>query len=189
MSYKQKIASAIATGFAVVSFSAFASAQTDQTNQQPQDSTQRQEKRERKGVGKHGESGGKHHGDKMGMRELAQLNLSDAQKQQIRTIMEANRGEGKNSANFQEMRQLMQAKRDGTITVEQEQTLKNFKHQMRQNAKATNEQVLAILTTEQRAQLAQIKEQRREQMKQRREMRRNASPNDVKKVGDTQKDS
>ena len=189
MSYKQKIASAVATGFAVVSFSAFASAQTDTMNGQPQDSTQRQEKRERKGFGKHGERGGRHHGGKMGMRGLSQLNLSDAQKQQIRTIMEANRGEGKNSANFQEMRQLMQAKRDGTITVEQQQTLKNFKQQMRQNAEATHEQVLAVLTAEQRAQLEQIKQQRREQKKQRREMRQNGQPNDVKKDGDTQKDS
>lgn len=184
MSYKRKLFSALATGFAVVSFSAFASAQTD--NAQPQqDATQKQGRRERgEGMGKH--EGGGHHGDRMGMRELSQLNLTDAQKQQIKSIMEANRKDD-DSSNRQELRQIMQAKRDGTITPEQEQTLKNAKQQMRRNMEQTHQQILAILTAEQRAQLEQIKQQRKEQMKQHREMReKNGQP---KTDGDTQKDN
>lgn len=187
MSYKRKLFSAIATGFAVVSFSSFASAQQtgNAQPQQQQDSTQKQERGERgKGFGKRGGRG--HHGGKTGMRELAQLNLTDAQKQQIRTIMETNHKDG-NRQNFQEKRQLMQAKRDGTITAEQETQLKNFKQQMRAQADATHQQILAVLTGEQRAQLEQIKQQRKEQKQQRRQMRQqNGQP---KTDGDTQKDN
>lgn len=185
MSYKRKIASAIATGFAVVSFSAFASAQQDSTTSgQPQDSMQKQERGDRKGYGRRGEGGRAHRGGgKMGMRELRQLNLTDAQKQQIRTIMETNRGAGKNSENFQEMRQLVQAKRDGTITPEQKEQLKSYKQQMRQKAQATHQQVLAVLTPEQRTQLEQIKQQRREQKSERREMRRNKQQSNTSNDG------
>jgi Spy/CpxP family protein refolding chaperone len=177
MSYKQKIVSVVATGFAVVSFSALGAMAQTGTTAQPQDNnnTQRQERREhrRGGFGKHdGEGrGGKHRGGKMGMRELRELNLTDAQKQQIRDLMQANHNQ--NPQDMQEFRQLVQAKRDGTITPEQTERLKTFKQQMRQNSDQTHQQILAILTSEQRAQLEQLKEQRREQMKQRREMRQN----------------
>ncbi len=177
MSYKQKIVSVVATGFAVVSFSALGAMAQSGTTAQPQDNnnTQKQERRERRrgGFGKHaGEGrGGKHRGGKMGMRELRELNLTDAQKQQIRDVMQANRNQ--NPQDMQEFRQLVQAKRDGTITPEQTDRLKTLKRQMRGNADQTQQQVMAILTSEQRAQLEQIKQQRREQKKQRREMRQN----------------
>ncbi|HXG84722.1 MAG TPA: Spy/CpxP family protein refolding chaperone [Pyrinomonadaceae bacterium] len=182
MSYKQKIGSLIAAGFAVVSFSAFASAQDNSTNQS-NDSIQKQERRERRsGFGKRdGEKrGGKHRGGKMGMRELRELNLTDAQKQQMREIMESNRAA--NQDGFQEMRQLAQAKRDGTLTADQQERLKTLKQQRRQDAEQNHQRVLAILTTEQRAQLEQLKERRREKMQERPQMRRNRqnsdSPND-----------
>ncbi len=169
MSYKQKLVSAVAAGFAVVSFSAFASAQDNQTNQ-PNDTMQRQERRERRGgFDKRGEHRG---GGKMGMRELRGLNLTDAQKQQVQQIMEANRGKG-NPAEFQEMRQLSQAKRDGTITEDQKLRLRTLKQQMRRNMEQTQQQVLAILSVEQRTQLEQLKTERREKMQERRQMRRN----------------
>ncbi len=181
MSFKQKIASAIVTGFAVVSFSAFASAQ-DSTNQ-TQDSMQKQEKRERRGYGKRGEGRmgkegrGKHHGGRMGMRHLRELNLTDAQKLQVRDIMKANRAS--NPEIFQEMRTLSEARRSGTITADQTDRLKAIKQQMRQNAEQTHNQVLAILTAEQRTQLEQLKQQKREQKKERREMRRNQKNSDT----------
>ncbi len=167
MSYKNKIVSTVATGFAIVSFSAFASAQHDNTttNQSP-DSVQKQERHQRRGFGKRGEDGfgkegrgGKHHGNRMGMRELHELNLTDAQKQQVREIMSSRKAD---SDNFQELRQLAQAKRDGTITPEQTEKLKTFKQQMRQNAEQTHRQILAILTAEQRTQLEQLKQQKEE---------------------------
>lgn len=176
MSYKQKMFSAIAAGFAVVSFSAFASAQDTTTNQMP-DAAQKQERREHK----RGDGKG-HHGGKMGMRELAQLNLTDAQQQQIGEIMKANHKTG-NPQDFQEMRQLSQAKRNGVITAEQTEKLKAMKQQMRQNMQQTHQQIMAILTTEQRAQFEQLQQQRREKMKEHREMRQN------KTDGDTQKDN
>lgn len=184
MSYKQKMFSAIAAGFAVVSFSAFASAQQQDTmtNQTP-DAAQKQERPE------HGRGGGDRfgkgegHGGKMGMREFAQLNLTDAQKQQIGEIMKANR-KTENPQDFEEMRRLSQAKRDGVITAEQTEKLKAFKQQMRQNMEQTRQQIMAILTAEQRTQFEKLQQERREKMKQRRDdMRQN------KTNGDTQKDN
>ncbi len=187
MSYKYKIVSTVAAGFAIVSFSAFASAQQDNTTtNQSQDSVQKQERHQRRGFGKRGEDGfgkegrgGKHHGERMGMRELRELNLTDAQKQQVRDVMQANRQA--KPENFQELRQLMQAKRDGTITPEQTEKLKTFKQQMRQDAEQTHRQILAILTAEQRTQLEQLRQQKREQMKRRREMRQNGQQTDTPK--------
>ncbi|MDQ6788908.1 MAG: Spy/CpxP family protein refolding chaperone [Acidobacteriota bacterium] len=178
MSIKQKIVSVVATGFVVVSFSAFASAQNTTTNQ-TQDSTQKQERREHRGFGKHDgeERRGGHHGDRMGMRELEQLNLTDAQKQQIHDIMKANRPA--NPETFQEMRTLSEAKRNGTITAEQTERLKTLKQQMRQNMEQTHQQVLAILTPEQRTQLEQLKEKRKQEMKEHRKMRQDKKNSDT----------
>ena len=173
MSYKQKIVSVVASAFAVVSFSAFASAQDTTTNQP--DSAQKQERREhrRGGENRMGKErrGGRHGGGKMGMREFAQLNLTDAQKQQIHEIMQANHKTG-NQADFQEMRQLAQAKRDGVITAEQTERLKSIKQQMRQNMEQTHQQTMAILTPEQKTQLEQLREKRRQEMKEHRQTRR-----------------
>jgi len=183
MSYKQKLVSAVAAGFAVVSFSAFAAAQDNSANQST-DST-RQEKREHRGggFGKHdGEGRGGHRrrsgGGEMGMRGLRQLDLTDAQKQQARRIMEANRGKG-NPQDFQEMRELSRAKHDGTLTDAQKERLQTLKQQKRQNMEETHRQILAILTDEQRAKLEQLKEQNRGEMRERRQMRRNRQNSDT----------
>lgn len=177
MSFKQKIVSVVAAGFAVVSFSAFAAAQ-DTTNQ-TQDSTQKQERGEHRGFGKRGEGrmGKEGRGGKMGMRELRELNLTDAQKQQIGDIMKANRAA--NPETFQEMRTLSEAKRSGTLTAEQTDRLKTLKQQMRQNAEQTRQQVMAVLTAEQRTQLEQSKAKRKQEMKERRQMRKSQKDSDT----------
>lgn len=185
MSYKQKLVTAVATGFAVVSFSAFASAQNNTTNGSS-DSTQKQERRERRGgFGKHGgdEGRGGHRGGGMGMRELRELNLTDAQKQQIKAIMEANRGKG-DAPEFQEMRTLSQAKHDGTLTDDQKARLQTLREQMRSNMEQTHQQVLAVLTADQRAQLEKLQTERREKMQERRQMRRDGQNGDAPKSVD-----
>jgi periplasmic protein CpxP/Spy len=177
MSIKQKIVAVVAAGFAVVSFSAFASAQ-DTTTNQTQNSTEKQERREhrRGGEGRMGKEGrgGHHHGG--GMRELRELNLTDAQKQQIGDIMKANHNA--NPEAFQEMRTLSEAKRGGTITAEQTERLKTLRQQMRQNAEQTHQQILALLTGEQRAQLEQLKDKRKQEMKERRQERKSQKNSD-----------
>jgi len=130
MSFKNKFFSALTMAFALFAFSTFVSAQ--ETTKTDSDNTQKQEKREwrkgkRDGMGKGFRRGGD--GMRGGMlRGLRDLNLTDAQKTQIRTIMEANRPD---QATMEEFKTLHQAKRDGTITAEQTERLKTLKGQSR----------------------------------------------------------
>lgn len=184
MSFKSKIISAVTAGAAIVAFSTFAVAQDTKPDNQPQ--APKQERREMRG-GKFGRGEGmrrgmrgKRHGL---MRQLRGLNLTEEQRTQIRTLMQANRGNS--DVNREEMRTIMKAKRDGTITPDQQQKLDTFKTQMKENAKRTHEQVLAILTPEQRAQLEARKEERKRRMEERRQLRDQKKPNpDEKKDND-----
>jgi periplasmic protein CpxP/Spy len=159
MSFKSKIIPTITLAFAVGTFSSFVTAQDSNTNNQ-QESTKRERKSERGGMrGDKGMRGGKHGGDRMMMGALRQLNLTDAQKAQIKTIFETNKP---NQAQFGEMRGLMQKKRDGSITEQEQARLQEIKTQARANAEQTHNAILAVLTEEQKAQLEQLKQQKRE---------------------------
>jgi Spy/CpxP family protein refolding chaperone len=171
MSFKRKFISAITLTLATVAFTTFVSAQ-DAAKQD--DSTQKMERRENRGFGRmrggqDGEfrRGGKHRGgDRMLMRSLGRLNLSDAQKEQARGIFE----NFKKSSGTQreEMRGLAMKKRDGIITAEEQTRLQELKSQMRASSEQVRNSILTILTAEQRTQLEQMKEE----MKQRRQERR-----------------
>ena len=93
---------------------------------------------------------------------FAALQLTDAQKEQLKAVREANKLD---RSKFEAIRPLMQAKRAGTITADQQAQLDAFKKEMRANRLAMRQQMLAILTPEQKATL----EQRKTEMKQRRE--------------------
>lgn len=176
MSFKQKFISAVTFVFAIVAFTTFVSAQD--TTTQPQDSTTRQEKSERK-FGKEGKRGG-HRGGKM-MRGFRELNLTDAQKEQIKSLMETNRTA--HQGTHEEMRGLMMKKRDGVINAEEQARFVQLKSQMKASAEQTHNSILAILTPEQRTQF----EQQKAQMKQRREERRKLRQNQPQP--DTQNDN
>lgn len=153
MLYKNRFFSIITLSVAIVAFSTFASAQETTSP----DNIQKSEKR-----GEHGMRGGKR-GDMM--RGLRGLDLTDAQKEKLRAIREANRPD---EATRKEVRSLVQAKRDGTITAEQEERLKALKMQGREKGQAVYQQILAILTPEQRQKL----ETRQEEMRKKHEERR-----------------
>ena len=114
---------------------------------------------DRKGFGKrHGKRG---HGD-----SLRGLNLTDAQKAQIKTIREGNRPD---QAAITELRTIRESRKNGTaITSEQQARLKEFREQSMTKMKAAHEQMLAILTPEQKAQI----ETRKVEMRQRFEDRK-----------------
>lgn len=167
MSLKNKFFSALTFAFALFAFSTFASAQeTPKTDTD----AQKQEKREwrkgkRDGMGKGFRRGG-------GMRGFRDLNLTDDQKAKIRTIMESNRPD---QALREEMQTIRQAKRDGTMTAEQQERLKTLRGQFKTKHEAVQQQILAVLTPEQRQQFeakkAEMKLKREEFRKQRRENR------------------
>lgn len=175
MTFKQKFISAVTFVFAIIAFTTFVSAQDTAT--QPQDSTTKQEKRDHK-FGKEGKRGG-HRGGDMMMRGLHQLNLTEAQKEQLKGIMESNRTA--NQGTHEEMRGLMMKKRDGIITAEEQTRFEELKNQMKASAKQTHDSILAILTPEQLAQLEQMKEQMKQKFEERRKLRQNQPKPDTQK--------
>lgn len=159
MSFKRKLISTVGLALAVGTFSTFVAAQDNSTT-----TTQTApSKKERKFDGMRGEGkrmrGGKH-GDRMMMGALHRLNLTDAQKAQIKTIFETNKP---NQAQFDSVRGLMDKKRSGTaLTADEQATLDSFRAQRQANAKQTHDAILAVLTDEQRTQLEQLKQQKGE---------------------------
>lgn len=122
---------------------------------------------------------GKHHGrdghGMMGRRALSKLNLTDAQKQQIKSIEE--RFKQSSGAKREEMRRLMEQRRDGaTLTPEQQSRAEALRTELRESMQRLHQEMLAVLTPEQRTQLDQLKQEhkaRREQRRERRMERRN----------------
>jgi P pilus assembly/Cpx signaling pathway, periplasmic inhibitor/zinc-resistance associated protein len=171
MSLKKKILTGFCSAFAVAALSSFAAAQ-ETPNTVPQEKSKKMERK----AGKFGKRGFGRRGGNFGMHEMRGLNLTEEQKTQIRSIIEANRASSV-QIDRNEMRQIMEAKRSGTITAEQEARLKSFHEQRRAEAERVREQIMAILTPEQKAQLEkrkQEREQRREQFRQRRQNRTKA---------------
>jgi Spy/CpxP family protein refolding chaperone len=168
MSLKRKIIAALISMFAVVAFTTFVSAQD--ANKDDQNSTQKQERRERRGFGdKRGFRRGMRDGRGGGlMRGFEQLNLTDAQKEKIHSILEANKPDPKT---FETLRPLVEAKRNGTITAEQEAQLKAHREEMKQKHEEVRAQLLAVLTAEQKAQLDKLKEEWKQKREERRQMR------------------
>lgn len=177
MSSKHKFISAITLALAVGSFTTFVSAQDSSTNNE-QDSTKKERNYERRGDGMRGKGmrGGKQGGDRMLMGALHRLNLSDAQKAQVKTIFENNKP---NQAQREEMRDLRQKKHDGSITEQEQAKFKEIKTQMRASAEQTHNAVLAVLTAEQRTQLDQMKQEMRERRGTRKGMRKDRQTPDT----------
>lgn len=172
MSFKTKLISTVGLALAVGTFSTFVAAQDSSTTTQT-DSTRKERKSGRQTDGMRGDKGmrgGKHGGgDRMMMGALRQLNLTDAQKAQIKTIFETNKP---NQAQFESIRGLMQKKHDGgTLTADEQATLDSFRAQRQANGKQMHEAILAVLTPEQRAQLEQLKQQNRQRHQERKEMK------------------
>jgi Spy/CpxP family protein refolding chaperone len=111
-----------------------------------------------------------------------QLNLTDAQRQQMRAIRE--RYQQSFQTQRQELRQLAEVRRGGgTWTPEQEARAKELRAQLRANGEKLHAEILGTLTPEQQTQLKQQREQfkqRRDEfrqgMKERRGRRLNAQP-------------
>ncbi len=178
MSFKQKLISTVTLVFAFAALTTFVPAQ-DTTTTTPQNSAAMNMRPEGRNHGKRkfGKEGRGGHGSKMMMGALAQLNLTDAQKTQIKSVMEANRPA--NQGTREEMRGLMMKKRDGSITADEQTKLEGLRQQAKASADQTHSSILAILTPEQRTQLDEMKIQREQKMNERRQMRQNrqsASP-------------
>ena len=151
----------------LLSLGVFASAQ--QTTTQTETTTTPQTKVEKR-AGKRARQGqmsrmgrrGKFH---RGM--MRSLNLTDAQKEQIRALH--NKFGEQFAPQRQEIRTLSQKKRQGSLTAEEQARFDALKQQMKTQGEQMRQQVDAILTPEQLKQRDQIKQ---EMKRHREEMRR-----------------
>jgi Spy/CpxP family protein refolding chaperone len=176
MSFKRKLISAVTSALAVAAFGTFVSAQDTNTNKED-NSAQKQEMRGergrggKRGFGGKGMRGGKHGGDRKLTRSLERLNLSDAQKEQVRALAETFKAQTQTER--EELRALGMKKRDGIITADEQARFKEVRKQLKASGEQMRNSVLAVLTAEQRAQLDQIKEERKQRMMERRQNRMN----------------
>jgi Spy/CpxP family protein refolding chaperone len=174
MALKTRFFSILTVGISIAALSSFAMAQSDQGTTAPAKPSF--EGKDRRGkvrgmkAGRSGEFG-------RGIGFLHGLNLTDAQKAQIKSIHQANKPDG---SLRQELKAMREARRNGgTISDEQKARLQAIRQQQASKAKQVRDQILAVLTPEQRAQLDQRRqqmEQRRDQFRQKREQFRKNRP-------------
>ena len=165
MSLKSKFLTIFTAAAATAALTTFTMAQDSTTVPAPEKKAEKRAKSFGKnkmggmrGFGRHG---------KMGMQfgrmgGLRGIELTDAQKEQIKAIREANKPTGVHS---DEMKAIAQARRDGTITEAQKDRMKAIRQEMMAKRQNVQAQIQAILTAEQKAQI----EQRRNEMKLKRE--------------------
>lgn len=172
MALRKKLFTTTTLAVALGAFGVFASAQTTEA---PKADGTKAEKHERRG-GRGGEFGKRGFGKRGGMRHgghrmgfLRGIELTDAQKEQIKAIHEANKPTGENKALFDQIRETRKA--GGTITEEQKAQLKSLRDAQKAKMQGVHEQVLAVLTPEQKAQIEAKKAEMKTRMEQRRQLR------------------
>ena len=120
-------------------------------------------------------------GDRRGMRGgpmamIHGLNLTDAQKEQIKNIRKSNKPDQETR---DKMKAFREARKSGTPpTDEQKAQMKAFREQAQTKAKSVHEQIFNVLTADQKAQL----EQRREQFRKNRPSRPTPKTTDKPKI-------
>ncbi|MBK8465528.1 MAG: Spy/CpxP family protein refolding chaperone [Chloracidobacterium sp.] len=179
MSFIHKLSTILTVAVAVFAFSTFTLAQEDKaaTPAPEKDKAEKHFKDHKgHGAGRHGMGRGFGHRNRGMMRMMHRLNLTEAQKTQIRSIKDANKPD---QTTRDEMRTLFEAKRDGTITAEQKTRFEALKEQKIAKAISVREQILNVLTAEQKAQFEQKKAEmklRREEFRKQRELRKQTQP-------------
>src|SRR6266853_1176307 len=88
-----------------------------------------------------------------------ELNLTDDQKQQVRTILQQSFAGSKTAR--EELRQLGKKRRQGTLTTEEEARARTLHEQMRASMKETEGKIASVLTAEQKAKAEELRKQRK----------------------------
>jgi len=182
MAIRSKIFSSLTLVFAIGAFSVFATAQEATTAPQDGQKVEKGDRKFGKRGGKHGrrDMDGRQGGRGMRMGFLRGIELTDDQKAQIKAIHEANKP---NPADFEGLKSIREARKNGgTITEEQKAQMKQFREARKAKMQQVHQQVLNVLTADQKAQLETRKaemQKRREERKQKRQSRIQAKPADV----------
>lgn len=131
-------------------------------------------------MGRHDGKFGRHAGRFGGLRGVT---LTDAQKEQVRSIREANRPD---AALMQELRTIHESRKAGSdLTAEQKARVTAIRDQMRSRAQATHDQIRNLLTAEQKAEIEKFKAERKQRMDQFRLKREEFRKNRQKPVDGT----
>lgn len=172
MAINRKFLNGIALAAAVFALSTFVSAQESTTTDAPEKPVKERKYGKGGEFGKMNRFGGKGFRGGRGhnmMRGLRGIDLTEDQKTQIRSLMEANKS--KFEASREEMRELMMKKRDGSMTEDEKARFEQFKADRKASAEQIKVTILSLLTPEQTAKLNEMKaerEKRRQEFKQRR---------------------
>ena len=159
---------------ALLSIAAFAQTTAPQNDRDDEGGRHRGERTDREGRMR-GERRGGGGRAMLERRALSRLNLSDAQRSQIREI-EA-RYAGTLQAERLEIRQLIELRVQGaTLTPEQRQRMRQLRGELRASAEKMHAELNALLTPEQREQLKKMREEGELRRKERREA--SGRPND-----------
>ncbi|MGI8654431.1 MAG: Spy/CpxP family protein refolding chaperone [Pyrinomonadaceae bacterium] len=189
MSFSNKFSTAGLTLGLAMAFGTLAFAQTTThtappTRPDPGASQQQQRRGGERGMGKrHGRMGeGRENHEGMGaLRLMRELDLTDAQKQQARAIME--RYAASTKTQREELRGLREQKEQGTLTADAKAKAKSARMQLAESNKNMHNELLAILTPDQRAKFEKLekehKNERRENMRERRGGEGDEAPNSV----------
>lgn len=173
MQLKNKFLTGAALAGAIALTATVSFAQETKTDTNTDKATKQAREGKRGGKGHFGRGFGKRGMGQMGRMGgfgLRGITLTDAQKEQIRAIREANKPD---QALRDELRTIHQSRKSGTdLTAEQKARINVIRDQMRTRQQNVRDQIMNILTAEQKTKLEQRRtqmQQRREQMKQKRE--------------------
>jgi len=157
----------IILAFGMVAFAQEPQPQTPQTAPDGtfrRDRVERMERHRERMWRREGHEGVGHRGPGMGsfMREL---NLSDEQRQQAHAIMQRRLESTK--AQREELFKLREKRMEGTFAAEDEARAKALHEEMRTAMEGARAEMEGILTTDQKAKLEQLKQERKEKIEQR----------------------
>lgn len=166
MSKARKIFSFLTLLFAVVAMTTFVAAQEKSDSDMQKREMKRDGKLSKRNFfeGKRGKRGKRGH--RGFMRMLRGIELTDNQKEQIKTLAETQRAT--NQPMREEARELYMKKRDGTITEAETERLKQIHMDMKASGDQFKATILGLLTPEQRAEIDRIKAEREQRRQERR---------------------
>lgn len=163
-----KISNLFAVLLAIFTLSAISFGQQATDNTAP---TERSAERfDKVGKMRSGRHGGRHEGKLL--RAFSELNLTDAQKQQVTTIVETNKSV--TSGQREELKQLFAARRSSggaALTTEQDARARELGSQLREASQKMHNDLLQILTVEQQEQFKQKQTEMRERRRERWQMK------------------